>query len=57
MKRKEQINLLKKYKEALIYGTGYQTEEQKKQQELINKEPQKVKVLKKKLNGRYVNVI
>lgn len=54
MTKREQIEYLKKYKEAIIYMTGYETEEEKNKKELINKEPQKVKVLKRKIRGREI---
>jgi hypothetical protein len=56
MTRKEQIEYLKRYREALIYVTGYETEEEKKQKELIKKETQKVKVLKKQFYNKVINV-
>lgn len=54
MTKREQIEYLKKYKEVIIYMTGYETEEEKNKKELINKEPQKVKVLKRKIRGREI---
>lgn len=49
MTRQEEIAYLKKYKEALIYVTGYKKEEEK---QLIKEEPQKVKVLKRTFNKK-----
>jgi hypothetical protein len=54
MTRKEQIEYLKRYRKALIYATGYETEEEQK--ELMKKEPQKVKVLKKQFYNKTINV-
>ena len=54
MKRKEQIEILKKYRAALINATGYETEEERKEKEL---EPQKVKVLKRKFHNKYISVV
>lgn len=56
MTRKEQIEYLKRYRKALIYATGYETEEEKKEKELMNKEPQKVKVLKRNFYGKNIKV-
>lgn len=49
MTRQEEIEYLKKYRKALIYITGYKTEEEKQS---IKEEPQKVKVLKKTFNKK-----
>jgi hypothetical protein len=57
MTRKEQIEYLKRVRETLIYATGYETEEEKKQKELIKKETQKVKVLKKQFYNKVINVV
>lgn len=52
MTRKEQIKYLKTYRKALVYITGYKTEEKK----FIKEEPQKVKVLKKTFFGKNYKV-
>lgn len=53
MTRQEEIEYLKKYRKALIYITGYKTEEEKQS---IKEEPQKVKVLKKNFYGKSYKV-
>lgn len=46
MKRVERIEKLKKYKQILIYATGYESKEEKENNKL--KQDQKVLVLRKK---------
>jgi len=49
MSIQEKLQLLKNYKEALIYASGYETKEEK---ELEKKQPRKVLVLKRKWYGQ-----
>lgn len=53
MTKKEQIEYLKRYRKALIYMTGYETEEEKR---LNNSEKPKVKVLKRKFYNKNIRV-
>ena len=48
MSTKEKLQLLRNYREALVYATGYETKEEKEAKEQEKKEPQKVLVLRKK---------
>ena len=56
MCNKDKIDVLKKYKEVLIYATGYKTEKEKEQMMKEKKEPQKVLVLRKKWPRVYKRV-
>ena len=57
MCNKDKIDVLKKYKEVLIYATGYKTEKEKEQMMKEMKEPQKVLVLRKRWYDTYKRVV
>lgn len=57
MCNKDKIDVLKKYKEVLIYATGYKTEKEKEQMMKEMKEPQKVLVLRKKWPRGYRRIV
>lgn len=57
MCNKDKIDVLKKYKEVLIYATGYKIEKEKEQMMKEKKEPQKVLVLRKKWYDTYKRVV
>ena len=57
MCNKDKIDVLKKYKEVLIYATGYKTEKEKEQVIKEKKEPQKVLVLRKKWHMVYRRIV
>jgi len=56
MTRVEKIELLKKYKEFLIYLNSYKTDKTINQKQTESKEHQKVFVLKKSFYGKSLNV-
>lgn len=57
MCNRDKIDVLKKYKEVLIYATGYKTEKEKEQMMKEKKEPQKVLVLRKKWPRVYRRIV
>ena len=52
----QKIQMLKNYKEVLIYATGYETKEEKEAKAQEKKEKQKVLVLTKKWYGKDMKV-
>lgn len=56
MTTSQKIQMLKNYKEALVYATGYETKEEKDAKLGEKKEKQKVLVLTKKWYGKDMKV-
>lgn len=56
MTTSQKIQMLKNYREALVYVTGYETKEEKEDKLGEKKEKQKVLVLTKKWYGKDMKV-